>query len=67
MLMKLLILEEDMQMEEFERKLPDGFYDSIPMKVEIMAVTNKSVKVVDTKVYNTELIYSKVMGQFKRY
>ena len=50
------------QMEEFERKLPDGFYDSIPMKVETMAVTKKSVKVADSKVYNTELIYSRVMG-----
>ena len=49
-------------MEEFERKLPDGFYDSIPMKVETMAVTKKSVKVADSKVYNTELIYSRVVG-----
>ena len=32
------------------------------MKVETMAVMKKSVKVVDTKVYNTELIYSRVMG-----
>jgi len=31
------------------------------MKVETMAVTNKPIKVVDTKVYNTELIYSRVM------
>ena len=29
------------QMEEFKRKLPDGFY-SIPMKVKTMAVTRKS-------------------------
>ena len=50
------------QMEEFESKLPDGFYDSIPMNVETMAVTKKSVKVADSKVYNTELIYSRVMG-----
>ena len=50
------------QMEEFKSKLPDGFYDSIPMNVETRAVTKKSVKVVDNKVYNTELIYSRVMG-----
>jgi len=34
-----------------------------PLKeVETMAVTRKSVKVADSKVYNTELIYSRVMG-----
>jgi len=35
---------------------------AITMKVETMAVTRKSVKVADSKVYNTELIYSRVMG-----
>ena len=49
-------------MEEFERKLPDSFYDSIAMKVETMVVTKKSVKVAGKKVYNTELIYSRVIG-----
>jgi len=38
------------QMEEFERKLSDGFYDSIAMKVKTMAVTKKSVKVAGNKV-----------------
>ena len=41
-------------MEEFERKLPDGFYDSTPMKVETMAMTKKSVKVADSKVYTIQ-------------
>ena len=50
------------QMKEFEKKLQDGFYDSIPMKVETMAATKKSLKVGDSKVYNTELIYSRVIG-----
>ena len=50
------------QMKEFERKLPDGFYESIPMKIETMAATKKSLKVGDNKVYNTELIYSRVTG-----
>jgi len=50
------------QMEEFESKLPDGFYDSVPMNAETMAMTKKPVKVADSKVYNTELIYSRVMG-----
>lgn len=47
------------QMEEFERKLPEGFYQ---MKVETMAVTKKSIKVGDNKVYDTELTYSRVIG-----
>ena len=50
------------QMKEFERKLPDGFYESIPMKIETMAAMKKSLKVGDNKVYNTELIYSRVIG-----
>jgi len=32
------------------------------MEVETMTVTRKSVKVADSKVYNTELISSRVMG-----
>ena len=32
------------------------------MKVETMAVTKKSFKVGDSKMYNTELIYSRVIG-----
>ena len=50
------------QMKDFEKNLPDGFCDSIPMKVVTMAATKKSLKVGDTKVYNTELIYSRVIG-----
>ena len=50
------------QMKEFERKLPDNFYESIPMKVMTMAATKKSLKMGDSKVYNTELIYSRVIG-----
>ena len=50
------------QMKEFERKLPDNFYESIPMKVTTMAATKKSLKMGDSKFYNTELIYSRVIG-----
>ena len=49
-------------MVEFVRKLPHGFYDTISMKVETMAATKKSCAVGDSKVYNTELIYSRVIG-----
>ena len=41
------------QMKEFERKLPDDFYESIPMKIETMAATKKSLKVGDNK-YTTQ-------------
>ncbi len=49
------------QMKEFEEKFPDGFYETISLKVETMAITKKSFKVGDSKVYNTELIYSRVI------
>ena len=50
------------KMKEFEESLPDGFYETISMKVETMAITKKSFRVGDSKVYNTELIYSRVIG-----
>jgi len=47
----------------FEKSWPDGFYGTIPKKVTTtMAVTNKSVPVGDTKVYNMNAIYSSVIG-----
>ena len=46
------------QMNEFERKLPDGCYDTIKKEVETMAVTKKSSKMGEHKVYDTNLIYS---------
>ena len=50
------------QMKEFENSLPDGFYKTIRVKLKTMEVTKKSFKVGDRKVYNTELIYSRVIG-----
>ena len=41
------------QMKEFEKKLPDGFYESIPMKIETMAATKNSLKMGDNK-YTTQ-------------
>jgi len=46
----------------FEKSWPDGFYGTIPKKVTTMAVTNKSVLVGDTKVYDMNAIYSSVIG-----
>ena len=45
-----------------EKSWPDGFYGTIPKKVTTMAVTNKSVPVGDTKVYDMNAIYSSVIG-----
>ena len=50
------------QMGEFERKLPGGFYDTISKKVQTMAVMKKSIDVGDSNVYDTKLIYSRVIG-----
>lgn len=50
------------QLKEFKSKLHEGFYDTINMKVEIMAVMKKSIVVGDTKVYDTNFIYSRVIG-----
>lgn len=42
--------------------MPQGFYDIISKKVETMAVMKKSITVGETKVYDTGLIYSRVIG-----
>jgi len=50
------------QMIEFERNLPESLYDTISSKVVTMAVMKKSINVRDTKSYDTNLIYSRVIG-----
>ncbi len=50
------------QMMEFESKLPQGFYDTIEKKVVSMAASKKSIKLGEHKVYDTNQIYSRVMG-----
>ncbi len=49
-------------MEEFEKKLLDGFYDPIQMSVGTTADTTKSIQVGISKVYDTNIIYSRVIG-----
>ena len=44
------------ELEQFERKLPQGFYDTIPKRVATIAVKKKSLIVGETKVYETSLI-----------
>ena len=50
------------QMDEFSRKLPDGFHNTIHKKVISMVVTKNHVSVGDAKVYDTNVIYSRVIG-----
>ena len=50
------------QMQEFEKSWPKGFHDTIKKKVKTMSETKKHVKVGDVKVFDTNLIYSRVIG-----
>jgi len=49
------------QMQEFESTWPEGFHSVIPNKVVTMAVSKKHIKVDGLPVYDTELIYTRVM------
>ena len=51
------------QMKEFQESLPDGFYVTLPKKV--ITMDNKKAKAQLVEVYNTELIYSRVMCLLK--
>ena len=48
-------------MKQFESKRPEGFNVKNPL-VEFMTDSEKHVKVGDTKVFDTNLIYTKVIG-----
>ena len=50
------------QLKDFESKLPGGFHDTISMRDVTMLLMKKSIDVVDKKVYDTNLIYSRVIG-----
>ena len=50
------------QMRVFENSWPDEFHSAIQKKVITMAATKKSVQLRQTKVYDTNLISSHVMG-----
>lgn len=50
-------------MEEFERSWPEGFRNTIKKKVKTVAdSTKKSIKVGSKHVYDTTVIYSRVIG-----
>ena len=49
-------------MKLFEEDLPEGFYNSIGKDVTTMVVNKRNTKIRDIEVYNTEIIYMRVMG-----
>ena len=50
------------QMKVFKRRLPQGLYETITKKVVTMDHARKHVKVGAVKVFDTNLIYSRVIG-----
>ena len=49
-------------MKLFEEDLTEGFYNSIDKAVTTMVVNKRNTKIRDIEVYNTEIIYMRVMG-----
>ena len=50
------------QMSEFERTWPEHFHDTVSKRITTMAVTKKSIKVDENNLFDTNLIYSRVVG-----
>ena len=57
----MLTLDTGKQIEEFEYGWPEGFIGKISKTVEIFDVTKRHVEVGDTRVFDTTLIFSRVM------
>ncbi|KAL7395277.1 hypothetical protein ABVT39_013630 [Epinephelus coioides] len=49
---------------DFEKTWPKGFYGTIPKQVKTMAITAKSIQVGDAKMYDLNVIYSRVIALF---
>ena len=49
-------------LKDFENTWPEGFYSTISKTVETMSVASKSVNIGDTKVYDLNAIYSRVIA-----
>ena len=50
------------QMQEFEKGWPEGFRSTISKKVKTVSDSKKHIKVGSQKVYDTSVIYSRVIG-----
>ena len=51
-----------MALDRYKEKLPEGFYDTIPKVVQNMSSVKKHVKIGESKVINTELVYARAMA-----
>ena len=49
-------------LEDYEKTWPEGFYSTISKKVETMVASHKSVQIGDSKVYDRNAIYSRVIA-----
>ena len=49
-------------LEDFEKTWPEGFYSTIFKKVKTMLASRKSVQIGDSKVYDLNAIYSRVIA-----
>ena len=50
------------QMNDFESSWPVGFHSSISKKVITMSTMKRHIKIGNSKLYDTDLIYSRVIG-----
>jgi hypothetical protein len=50
------------QMTEYEASWPQGFNDPLSKKVTTMSISKKQITIGSTGTFDTELIYSRVMG-----
>lgn len=50
------------QVASFEKVLPSGYWNTIERRVQTMATMRKGVKIGNEVVYDTELIFSRVVG-----
>ena len=50
------------QMETFEHSLPGSFYNPITKVINTIAAVRKHIRIGDTDVIDTEIIYAKAMG-----
>ena len=48
--------------KHYESTWPGGFHDTLPKKVRTMVITKKHIQVGSAKVYETNLIYSRIIG-----
>ena len=50
------------QLVEFEKSLPTGFWKAIERRIKTMAITRKGISIGSKVLYDTQLIFSRVIG-----